>query len=147
MAYPKQVFTFNVTVVHENSEVAYSQVFAASMNACIAVLNQSAIAQREAPCVAMTVAYAVPSRTMRTDVHTASDELIDIVVSMAANSELNFLMLTTTTSASSRYASAAGEDVVQTSASASCASDAIFSPKFEQVVRQTASQIIQTTYQ
>jgi len=44
VAYPKQVFTFTVTVVHENSAQAYSQVFAAGLNACVALLNQCAIA-------------------------------------------------------------------------------------------------------
>ena len=39
VAYPKQVFTFMVTVVHENSERAYSHVLAAATNACISLLN------------------------------------------------------------------------------------------------------------
>lgn len=61
---------------------------------------------------------------MRTDKHSNDDELIDVVVSLGAGQELSFLTLTSRGSA----------DV------------AIMSPKFEQVVRQTADQIIQTTF-
>ena len=56
VAYPKQVFTFTVSIVHESSPQAYSQAFAASLNACVALLNQAAIAQIEAPVAALTVA-------------------------------------------------------------------------------------------
>ena len=33
----------------------YSQVFPACLNACIALLNQTGIAQKEAPCFAATI--------------------------------------------------------------------------------------------
>ena len=62
-----------VTIVHENSERAYSHVLAAATNACISLLNQCAIAQKEAPCAAMTVAYAPQTRIMRTDHHSPQD--------------------------------------------------------------------------
>ena len=123
VAYPKQVFTFTVSVVHENSAQAYSHVFAASLNACIALLNQTGIAQREAPCAAMTVGYNSQSKTFRTDDHSDCDSFIDLVVSLASN-DLNFVILTTK----------------------GASGNAIFSPRFEQVVRQTANQITQTTF-
>lgn len=44
VAYPKQVFTFTITVVHEHSDRPYSHLLPACLNACIALLNQSAIA-------------------------------------------------------------------------------------------------------
>lgn len=53
-AYPKQLFTFQVTVVEDRS-FSYSHVFPACLNACIALLNQTGIAQKEAPCFAVTV--------------------------------------------------------------------------------------------
>lgn len=39
--YPKQLFTFQVTVVEDNktTSIPYSQVFPACLNACIALLN------------------------------------------------------------------------------------------------------------
>lgn len=108
-----------MSVVHESSSRAYSHVFAASLNACIALLNQAAIAQREAPCAALSVAYNHQTKTFRTDEHGEDDSLIDVVVSMASN-ELSYVSLTT----------AKGS-----------AGNAIFNPKFEQIVRQTAGQI------
>ena len=75
----------------------------------------------------MTVAYAPQTRTMRTDQHSASDQLIDLVVSVP-NNELNFLMLNTATPLVSNSSDLGG--VAQAEAS-----EAIFSHKFEQVVR------------
>lgn len=108
-----------MSVVHESSPKAYSQVFAASLNACIALLNQAAIAQREAPCAALTVAYNPLTKTFRTDEHTEGDSLIDLVVSTASN-ELSYVSL---------------------SSAKGVGGAAIFNPKFEQIVRQTALQI------
>ena len=46
VSYPKQLFTFQVTVVSDFSQGA--GVFPAIMNACILLLNQVGIAQKEA---------------------------------------------------------------------------------------------------
>ena len=59
-AHPKQVFTFQVNLVGAmNSDKlhANTQHFAACVNACISLLNMAGIAQKEAPCAAMTVLY------------------------------------------------------------------------------------------
>ena len=52
--YPKQLFTFQVVVVEDRS-VSHSHVFPACLNACIALLNQTGIAQKEAPCFAVII--------------------------------------------------------------------------------------------
>lgn len=56
-AYPKQLFTFQVMVVSDQS-ACYAQVFPACLNSCITLLNQTGIAQKEAPCFAVTVGVA-----------------------------------------------------------------------------------------
>ena len=60
----------------------------------------------------MTVGYNSQNKTFRTDDHAGCDSLIDLVVSLASN-ELNFVILLTK----------------------GVAGNAIFSPRFEQVVR------------
>ena len=105
------------------SAVAYSQVFAASLNACVTLLNQSAIAQREAPCAALTVACSAGEgspTTMRTDRHEPGDHLVDLVVSLAGN-ELRILSM-----ASGRAVQPGTGEV-----SVSETDAIIFSPKFD----------------
>ena len=53
MNYPKQLFTFNLTLVQDFTQG--KQVFPALMNACIALLNQAGICQREAPFCALSL--------------------------------------------------------------------------------------------
>jgi hypothetical protein len=57
-SYPKQLFTFQVSVVLDTSGASYSHVFPACLNACIALLNQTGIAQKDAPCFAATIGVA-----------------------------------------------------------------------------------------
>ena len=129
-------------------------MLACSFNACISLLNQAAIAQIEAPVAALTVAMDPQTRTFRTDVHKAGDELIDMVVGVpdaagSAGGELRFLMLTT--NSRSRIANTGRESgdqvMLEDSADAGMGCfEALMSSKFEQVARQTANQIIETTY-
>lgn len=84
-AYPKQIFNFQITVLTAVS----SQTFAACLNACIALLNQTAICQKEAPCAAVTLALASGDNEDDMHVTTSSvkdehraDSLIDTVVAL-----------------------------------------------------------------
>ena len=67
---------------------------------------------------------------MRTDVHRQGQDLIDMVVSMgpSGGSELRFVMLTTNRSKSTDEANSMSDGSMGRS-------EALMSPKFEQVVR------------
>ena len=115
-----------MTVVedYKASSLPYSQVFPACLNACIALLNQTAICQKEAPCVALSIGINSRSQSFEVVNHEDCDSVIDVV----CDSNCRILMLNT------RKALPSSPDLP------------IFSPKFEQIVKRYSEQVIEVTF-
>lgn len=105
-AYPKQLFTFQVVVVEDRSAF-YSHVFPACLNACIALLNQTGIAQKEAPCFAVTIGARSSDDSgmqvvgesgyqLETTGTQRCDTLLEIVANLSSGTILHFKSLKTT---------------------------------------------------